>query len=186
MNNSFAHLLGVPNTGACASSGGRGPIPGTGKASWLMAAVVSSPPASLSAVEYPVQLLHSPPPPSLKRPSGSSHLQMQVLPQICCPHRAWGSCWDTHHFCLLSPRNQESSQPLNLTAKPKGPELPSASSSPSLKMGSCQSLTPNHGATRDLQSSPSNLPLGKSTKVHSAMILGIVSMAGGERARIFA
>ncbi|XP_059573637.1 transcription factor SOX-13 isoform X2 [Alligator mississippiensis] len=88
-------------------------------------------PASLSAVEYPVQLLHSPPPPSLKRPSGSSHLQMQ-----------------------------ESSQPLNLTAKPKGPELPSASSSPSLKMGSCQSLTPNHGATRDLQSSPSNLPLG--------------------------
>ncbi|XP_025049768.1 transcription factor SOX-13 isoform X3 [Alligator sinensis] len=88
-------------------------------------------PASLSAVEYPVQLLHSPPPPSLKRPAGSSHLQMQ-----------------------------ESSQPLNLTAKPKGPELPSASSSPSLKMGSCQSLTPNHGATRDLQSSPSNLPLG--------------------------
>ncbi|XP_019369470.1 PREDICTED: transcription factor SOX-13 [Gavialis gangeticus] len=88
-------------------------------------------PASLSAVEYPVQLLHSPPPPSLKRPTSSSHLQMQ-----------------------------ESSQPLNLTAKPKGPELPSASSSPSLKMGSCQSLTPNHGATRDLQSSPSNLPLG--------------------------
>ncbi|PKU31879.1 transcription factor sox-13 [Limosa lapponica baueri] len=27
-------------------------------------------------------------------------------------------------------------------------------------MSSCQSLTPNHGATRDLQTSPSNLPLG--------------------------
>ncbi|NXE12102.1 SOX13 factor, partial [Lophotis ruficrista] len=85
----------------------------------------------LPAVDYPVQLLHSPPPPTLKRPTGSGHLQMQ-----------------------------ETSQPLNLTAKPKGSDLPSASSSPSLKMSGCQSLTPNHGATRDLQSSPSNLPLG--------------------------
>ncbi|XP_033925814.1 transcription factor SOX-13 isoform X3 [Melopsittacus undulatus] len=83
------------------------------------------------AVDYPVQLLHSPPPPALKRPAGSGHLQMQ-----------------------------ETSQPLNLTAKPKGSDLPSASSSPSLKMSGCQSLTPSHGATRDLQSSPSNLPLG--------------------------
>ncbi|KAM9520371.1 transcription factor SOX-13 isoform 3-T4 [Guaruba guarouba] len=83
------------------------------------------------AVDYPVQLLHSPPPPALKRPAGSGHLQMQ-----------------------------ETSQPLNLTAKPKGSDLPSASSSPSLKMGGCQSLTPSHGATRDLQTSPSNLPLG--------------------------
>lgn len=33
------------------------------------------------AVDYPVQLLHSPPPPTLKRPSGSGHLQMQVWPQ---------------------------------------------------------------------------------------------------------
>ncbi|NWU53036.1 SOX13 factor, partial [Dromas ardeola] len=55
---------------------------------------------------------------------------------------------------------RETSQPLNLTAKPKGSDLPSASSSPSLKMSGCQSLTPNHGATRDLQTSPSNLPLG--------------------------
>ncbi|NWW46429.1 SOX13 factor, partial [Pedionomus torquatus] len=85
----------------------------------------------LPAVDYPVQLLHSPPPPTLKRPAGSGHLQMQ-----------------------------ETSQPLNLTAKPKGSDLPSASSSPSLKMSGCQSLTPNHGATRDLQTSPSNLPLG--------------------------
>ncbi|NXL43292.1 SOX13 factor, partial [Podilymbus podiceps] len=85
----------------------------------------------LPAVDYPVQLLHSPPPPTLKRPAGSGHLQMQ-----------------------------ETSQPLNLTAKPKGSDLPSASSSPSLKMGSCQSLTPSHGAARDLQTSPSNLPLG--------------------------
>ncbi|NXL30860.1 SOX13 factor, partial [Glaucidium brasilianum] len=85
----------------------------------------------LPAVEYPVQLLHSPPPPTLKRPAGSGHLQMQ-----------------------------ETSQPLNLTAKPKGSDLPSASSSPSLKMSGCQSLTPSHGATRDLQTSPSNLPLG--------------------------
>uniref|UniRef100_A0A8C0ATC2 SRY-box transcription factor 13 n=1 Tax=Buteo japonicus TaxID=224669 RepID=A0A8C0ATC2_9AVES len=59
-----------------------------------------------------------------------------------------------------SPLPQETSQPLNLTAKPKGSDLPSASSSPSLKMSSCQSLTPSHGATRDLQTSPSNLPLG--------------------------
>uniref|UniRef100_A0A8B9TLG9 SRY-box transcription factor 13 n=1 Tax=Anas platyrhynchos TaxID=8839 RepID=A0A8B9TLG9_ANAPL len=88
-------------------------------------------PIPCKPVDYPVQLLHSPPPPTLKRPGGSSHLQMQ-----------------------------ETSQPLNLTAKPKGSELPSASSSPSLKMSSCQSLTPSHGATRDLQTSPSNLPLG--------------------------
>ncbi|NXI33719.1 SOX13 factor, partial [Sterrhoptilus dennistouni] len=86
---------------------------------------------SVPAVDYPVQLLHSPPPPTLKRPAGPGHLQMQ-----------------------------ETSQPLNLTAKPKGSELPSASSSPSLKMGSCQSLTPSHGASRELQPSPSSLPLG--------------------------
>uniref|UniRef100_A0A8D0FD18 SRY-box transcription factor 13 n=1 Tax=Strix occidentalis caurina TaxID=311401 RepID=A0A8D0FD18_STROC len=84
-------------------------------------------PIPCKPVEYPVQLLHSPPPPTLKRPAGSGHLQMQ---------------------------------PLNLTAKPKGADLPSASSSPSLKMSGCQSLTPSHGATRDLQTSPSNLPLG--------------------------
>ncbi|NXB14588.1 SOX13 factor, partial [Rhagologus leucostigma] len=71
-----------------------------------------------------------PPPATLKRPAGPGHLQMQT------------------------------SQPLNLTAKPKGSELPSASSSPSLKMSGCQSLTPSHGATRELQTSPSNLPLG--------------------------
>lgn len=35
----------------------------------------------LLAVDYPVQLLHSPPPPTLKRPTGSGHLQMQVQPQ---------------------------------------------------------------------------------------------------------
>ncbi|NXR26774.1 SOX13 factor, partial [Cinclus mexicanus] len=88
-------------------------------------------PIPCKPVDYPVQLLHSPPPPTLKRPAGPGHLQMQ-----------------------------ETSQPLNLTAKPKGSELPSASSSPSLKMSGCQSLTPSHGATRDLQTSPSNLPLG--------------------------
>ncbi|XP_050182918.1 transcription factor SOX-13 isoform X1 [Myiozetetes cayanensis] len=88
-------------------------------------------PIPCKPVDYPVQLLHSPPPPTLKRPAGPGHLQMQ-----------------------------ETSQPLNLTAKPKGSDLPSASSSPSLKMGGCQSLTPSHGATRDLQTSPSNLPLG--------------------------
>ncbi|NXB04060.1 SOX13 factor, partial [Cnemophilus loriae] len=88
-------------------------------------------PIPCKPVDYPVQLLHSPPPPTLKRPAGPGHLQMQ-----------------------------ETSQPLNLTAKPKGSELPSASSSPSLKMSGCQSLTPSHGATRELQTSPSNLPLG--------------------------
>ncbi|NWZ85966.1 SOX13 factor, partial [Poecile atricapillus] len=88
-------------------------------------------PIPCKPVDYPVQLLHSPPPPTLKRPAGPGHLQMQ-----------------------------ETSQPLNLTAKPKGSELPSASSSPSLKMSGCQSLPPGHGASRELQSSPSSLPLG--------------------------
>ncbi|XP_064029581.1 transcription factor SOX-13 isoform X2 [Pogoniulus pusillus] len=88
-------------------------------------------PIPCKPVDYPVQLLHSSPPPTMKRPPGSGHLQLQ-----------------------------ETSQPLNLTAKPKGSDLPSASSSPSLKMSSCQSLTPSHGATRDLQASPSSLPLG--------------------------
>ncbi|NXA90255.1 SOX13 factor, partial [Melanocharis versteri] len=73
-------------------------------------------PIPCKPVDYPVQLLHSPPPATLKRPAGPGHLQMQ-----------------------------ETSQPLNLTAKPKGSELPSASSSPSLKMSGCH---------------PSNLPLG--------------------------
>nr|XP_021394512.1 transcription factor SOX-13 [Lonchura striata domestica] len=88
-------------------------------------------PIPCKPVDYPVQLLHSPPPPTLKRPAGPGHLQMQ-----------------------------EPSQPLNLTAKPKGPELPSASSSPSLKLSGCQSLPPSHGASRELQSSPASLPLG--------------------------
>ncbi|XP_074833731.1 transcription factor SOX-13 isoform X2 [Carettochelys insculpta] len=88
-------------------------------------------PIPCKPVEYPLQLLHSPPPPTLKRPAGAGHLQMQ-----------------------------ESSQPLNLTAKPKTSELSSASRSPSLKMSSCRSLTPNHGITRELQSSPPNMPLG--------------------------
>jgi hypothetical protein len=57
---------------------------------------------------------------------------------------------------------QEPPQPLNLTAKPKVPELPNTSSSPSLKMNSCGPRPASHGApTRDLQSSPPSLPLGK-------------------------
>ncbi|NXU56324.1 SOX13 factor, partial [Turnix velox] len=88
-------------------------------------------PIPCKPVDYPVQLLHSPPPPALKRPAGSGHLQVQ-----------------------------ETSQPLNLTAKPKSSDLPSASSSPNLKISNCQALTSGHGATRDLQTSPSNLPLG--------------------------
>ncbi|NWZ41176.1 SOX13 factor, partial [Brachypodius atriceps] len=68
----------------------------------------------------------------------------------------WGQPLTPHPF----PPPQETSQPLNLTAKPKGSELPSASSSPSLKMGGCQSLPPSHGASRELQPSPSSLPLG--------------------------
>ncbi|XP_060133051.1 transcription factor SOX-13 isoform X2 [Zootoca vivipara] len=81
--------------------------------------------------EYPMQLLHSPPLSALKRPASSGHLQIQ-----------------------------ESSQPLNLTAKPKGSELPNSSSSPSLKISSCQSLAPNHGVSQELQTSPPSLPLG--------------------------
>ncbi|KAL8179007.1 UNVERIFIED_CONTAM: Transcription factor SOX-13 [Gekko kuhli] len=88
-------------------------------------------PIPCKPVEYPMQLLHSPPPSALKRPASSGHLQIQ-----------------------------ESSQPLNLTAKPKGSELPNASCSPSLKINSCQSLTPSHRVSRELQTSPPSLPLG--------------------------
>ncbi|XP_008575575.1 PREDICTED: transcription factor SOX-13 isoform X3 [Galeopterus variegatus] len=90
-------------------------------------------PIPCKPVEYPLQLLHSPPAPVVKRPGAMA----------------------THHPL------QEPSQPLNLTAKPKAPELPNTSSSPSLKMSSCGPRPPSHGApTRDLQSSPPSLPLG--------------------------
>ncbi|XP_004578792.2 transcription factor SOX-13 isoform X3 [Ochotona princeps] len=90
-------------------------------------------PIPCKPVEYPLQLLHSPPAPTMKRPSAvAAHLPMQ-----------------------------EPSQPLNLTAKPKVPELPGTSSSPSLKLSSCGPRPPSHGApTRDLQASPPSLPLG--------------------------
>ncbi|XP_017652949.1 transcription factor SOX-13 isoform X2 [Nannospalax galili] len=85
------------------------------------------------AVEYPLQLLHSPPAPVVKRPGAVA----------------------AHHPL------QEPSQPLNLTAKPKVPELPNTSSSPSLKVNNCGPRPSSHGApTRDLQSSPPSLPLG--------------------------
>ncbi|XP_044531698.1 transcription factor SOX-13 isoform X2 [Gracilinanus agilis] len=90
-------------------------------------------PIPCKPVEYPLQLLHSPPTPAVKRPGAVS----------------------AHHPL------QESSQPLNLTAKPKGPELPNTSSSPNLKISTCGPLPSNHGApTRDLQASPPSLPLG--------------------------
>lgn len=90
-------------------------------------------PIPCKPVEYPLQLLHSPPAPAVKRPGAMA----------------------THHPL------QEPSQPLNLTAKPKAPELPNTSSSPSLKMSNCGPRPPSHGApTRDLQSSPPSLPLG--------------------------
>ncbi|KAK2501679.1 hypothetical protein MC885_010245 [Smutsia gigantea] len=90
-------------------------------------------PIPCKPVDYPLQLLHSPPAPMVKRPGALA----------------------AHHPM------QEASQPLNLTAKPKAPELPNTSSSPSLKMGTCGPRPPSHGApTRDLQSSPPSLPLG--------------------------
>uniref|UniRef100_A0A671FER9 SRY-box transcription factor 13 n=2 Tax=Rhinolophus ferrumequinum TaxID=59479 RepID=A0A671FER9_RHIFE len=90
-------------------------------------------PIPCKPVEYPLQLLHSPPAPAVKRPGAMA----------------------AHHPL------QEPSQPLNLTAKPKAPELPNTSSSPSLKMTNCGPRPPSHGApTRDLQSSPPSLPLG--------------------------
>ncbi|KAM5239078.1 transcription factor SOX-13 isoform 1-T1 [Ctenodactylus gundi] len=90
-------------------------------------------PIPCKPVEYPLQLLHSPPAPVVKRPGTLA----------------------AHHPL------QEPSQPLNLTAKPKAPELPNSSKSPSLKMGACGPRPPSHGATtRDLQSSPPSLPLG--------------------------
>ncbi|XP_055000653.1 transcription factor SOX-13 isoform X2 [Sorex araneus] len=90
-------------------------------------------PIPCKPVEYPLQLLHSPPAPMVKRPGAVG----------------------THHAL------QEPPQPLNLTAKPKAPELPNTASSPSLKMSSCGPRPPSHGApTRDLQSSPPSLPLG--------------------------
>ncbi|XP_049626588.1 transcription factor SOX-13 isoform X2 [Suncus etruscus] len=90
-------------------------------------------PIPCKPVEYPLQLLHSPPASVVKRPGAVG----------------------AHHSL------QEPPQPLNLTAKPKAPELPSTTSSPSLKMSSCGPRPPSHGApTRDLQSSPPSLPLG--------------------------
>lgn len=89
-------------------------------------------PIPCKPVEYPLQLLHSPPAPVVKRPGVAAHHPLQEPPQ-----------------------------PLNLTAKPKVPELPNTSSSPSLKMNSCGPRPASHGApTRDLQSSPPSLPLG--------------------------
>ncbi|XP_006993285.1 transcription factor SOX-13 isoform X3 [Peromyscus maniculatus bairdii] len=89
-------------------------------------------PIPCKPVEYPLQLLHSPPAPVVKRPGVATHHPLQEPPQ-----------------------------PLNLTAKPKASELPNASNSPSLKMNSCGPRPSSHGApTRDLQSSPPSLPLG--------------------------
>ncbi|KAH0618855.1 hypothetical protein JD844_018364 [Phrynosoma platyrhinos] len=88
-------------------------------------------PIPCKPVEYPMQLLHSPSPSAVKRPASSGHLQIQ-----------------------------ESSQPLNLTAKSKSSDLPNSSSSPSLKISTCQSLTSNHGVSQELQTSPPSLPLG--------------------------
>ncbi|EDL39645.1 transcription factor SOX-13 isoform 2 [Mus musculus] len=89
-------------------------------------------PIPCKPVEYPLQLLHSPPAPVVKRSGVAAHHPLQEPPQ-----------------------------PLNLTAKPKVPELPNTSSSPSLKMNSCGPRPASHGApTRDLQSSPPSLPLG--------------------------
>lgn len=83
-------------------------------------------PIPCKPVEYPLQLLHSPPAPVVKRPGVATHHPLQEPPQ-----------------------------PLNLTAKPKVSELPNTSSSPSLKMNSCGPRPSSHGApTRDLQSSP--------------------------------
>lgn len=165
-------------------------------------------PATLSTVEYPLQLLHSPPAPVVKRPGAlaphhplqvqGSHkglptfswglwglsllflcflsfpvLCMLVIPQPpptmspCVPSVSQWWCWSLAFHPLtfwvpLTP-HQEPSQPLNLTAKPKAPDLPSTASSPSLKLSNCGPRPPSHGApTRDLQSSAPNLPLGES------------------------
>lgn len=147
--------------------------------------------AFLSTVEYPLQLLHSPPAPVVKRSGVTTHHPLQVLPAHCvgCPppllsfFPSWllwagalvslspralsvprrggrGVLWCLSLSDFLGP--QEPPQPLNLTAKPKAPELPNTSSSPSLKMNSCGPHPSSHGApTRDLQSSPPSLPLGK-------------------------
>ncbi|XP_027631835.1 transcription factor SOX-13 isoform X2 [Tupaia chinensis] len=90
-------------------------------------------PVPCKPVEYPLPLLHGPPAPVLKRPGAVA----------------------AHHPL------QESSQPLNLTAKPKATELSNTSSSPGLKLSGCGPRPPSHGAPmRDLQSSPPGLPLG--------------------------
>ncbi|CAN0567083.1 unnamed protein product [Rangifer tarandus platyrhynchus] len=90
-------------------------------------------PIPCKPVEYPLQLLHSPPAPVVKRPGALS----------------------AHHPL------QEPSQPLNLTAKPKASELPNSSNSPNLKLSNCGPRPPSHGApTLDLQANPPSLPLG--------------------------
>ncbi|CAO2636915.1 Transcription factor SOX-13 [Lemmus lemmus] len=90
-----------------------------------------------------------------------SQLALPIQPIPCKPgHGGRGVLlWCLSLSDFLGP--QEPPQPLNLTAKPKAPELPNTSSSPSLKMNSCGPHPSSHGApTRDLQSSPPSLPLG--------------------------
>ncbi|XP_029430149.1 transcription factor SOX-13 isoform X2 [Rhinatrema bivittatum] len=89
-------------------------------------------PIPCKPVDYPMQLLHSSPS-AVKRPSGPGHLQLQ-----------------------------ESSQPLNLTAKPKSSQLPNSSSSSGVKLNSCGPAPQNNGASRERSGSPPrpNLPLG--------------------------
>lgn len=143
--------------------------------------------AAFSIVEYPLQLLHSPPAPVVKRPGPlSAHHPLQVPPPRpgpapsgmrapLCPLLLPSFPASLSPLPRSGPRApgpsgvadpwrlpQEPSQPLNLTAKPKASELPNSSSSPNLKLSNCGPRPPSHGApTLDLQANPPSLPLGK-------------------------
>lgn len=180
-------------------------------------------PCCFSVVEYPLQLLHSPPAPVVKRPGAmAAHHPLQVGPCARCqgssrrgrpagcplfPPLLWSAlsvsaAWDTlvsPWLCVLSalwgtpcrlpPSDlldvpQEPSQPLNLTAKPKAPELPNTSSSPSLKMGTCGPRPPSHGASaRDRPSSPPSLPLGELSASAPGLVASCRESRDGVRPR---
>ncbi|KAK2526608.1 Sox13 [Columba guinea] len=108
-------------------------------------------PIPCKPVDYPVQLLHSPPPPTLKRPTGSGHLQMQ-----------------------------ETSQPLNLTAKPKSSDLPSASSSPRF-LGEGDAITKAIQDARQLLHGHSGALEGSLSNPYRKDHVGIDSSPGKER-----
>ncbi|XP_010223023.1 PREDICTED: transcription factor SOX-13, partial [Tinamus guttatus] len=78
------------------------------------------------------------------------NLLQQQIQQVNMPYVMIPAFTPSHQPLPVTPDSQ-----LALPIQP----IP-ASGSPSLKMSGCQALPPSHGATREMQASPSNLPLG--------------------------